>query len=82
MTNQCGDCARMRTLLERLRSMLVARDVVVFTQEIGFIEAELEGRNGAIEPNGYCPVCGDKVCGEALAEHLAERHDVNRTCEP
>jgi hypothetical protein len=39
---------RMRVLLQRLHSMLVARDVVVFQRELGFIEAELQGRNGSV----------------------------------
>jgi hypothetical protein len=40
--------ARLRTLLRRLHSMLAARDPVVFSQELGFIEAELQGQNGAV----------------------------------
>ena len=52
MTKQCLDCLRVRTLLQRLHSMLSARDVVVFKDELGHLENEIGGRNGsAHEPN-------------------------------
>jgi hypothetical protein len=64
--------ARLRTLLRRLHSMLAARDPVVFSQELGFIEAELQGQNGAVgftaETDG---VDARRTAEYWKAEHLA-----------
>jgi hypothetical protein len=89
--------ARLRTLLRRLHSMLAARDPVVFSQELGFIEAELQGQNGAVgftaETSGNCGpntpwdrLCGEPSCGYCGLRRTPDlpafiRRDVERAIE-